>query len=1301
MNFVTAKINLVVCLHAGRAIRVMGASLALLLFSLPLFSQTNQGTIQGGVFDQTGGAIAGATVTVIDVARGVSRPLATDSAGAYVAPNLIPGMYTVRGEAKGFQTLERSNILLEVGQTTRVDLVLQPGAQTQTITVSAESVTINTSDATLGGTVSNDTLVSLPMNGRDFKNFMSLRPGVTTMQGGGLDTWAANGTRAEDVGYLVDGLRVDESYTGQSLMNSNTPSGGSSTGLPLDAIQEINNQQNPKAEVGWKPGSIVNIGIKSGTNTLHGTGFAFGRDTAFDARNFFDPAPNPQQPVDFEEFGGNLGGRILKDKLFWFGAYEGQRYTVGNIGSTTEPATVSLGGCTIGSAVTCGDVTHSIVDACLSIINGGLTISPLSAHLVGLDALTSSNGGASFTGGSCAVSPQNFTPGASFSPYPTIAGNIGTNAINLNTTAINQEDNGIGKIDYHINDRNTVYGEYFYALGNGIFPTPTTLSIPNGGPNSSPFAQLLGPIQPQLVSGAWNFTPTSTRINEFRVGFNRYHQAYTSVDAGQSGTAVNPLLYGFNTGQTDSKVFGMPSISIGGGISGFGGGQSKLVGPDGSLQLLDHFSLVHGNHSFKFGGEFLWNYVTVYSNSAGKGTFSFANQSGFTNLQNFLQGMLKTSGNCCTIQEGDFTRHLRNQDYSLFLQDDWRMSRKVILNFGLRWEYNSVLTETHNLLATFDPNVGLEQVGTGIPPLKSPYPGSFKNFSPRLGFAWDINGNGKTVVRAGGSLMYSYLPVIDFNAVAQVMGITQNSTGATIIDAACPAPVGCPGGGTMKVGSQSLKALGPTGVDLGWNAQTTACVSGGTTTCGSVIPSSAFKFQCGDSLAPNAAPGDPAGCIAFTVDPKLSTPWIGTWNVGIQRAITNSLSLDASYVGTHGGALAGIVDLNQAALGSGFTAAQLACVYSAAGSPVPGSNPGSDCGDPSQASLVNEFATRPFASKFPYLTYINELTNLDRSNYNALQVTLTQRASHGLSFLAGYTFSKAMDQASTNSFVAIPLNSANPGALYGPSDFDIRNRFTLTTTYNIPGIKAPGQMLEGWQINSIVNLSGALPWTAKDTADDFSGNGESSNKDVNGGTWVFVGNPSDFNGPNLPAGVPCWSGTGSPKLSNGGLSPLQGCPAGAIVSPTVKVATAPPAACTAAATALGPSAVGALNLYGCYVKGNSVLVPPALGTYQDGQRNIFRDSGFRNWDLSITKTWKYRERYNAQFRAEFFNILNHTNFANPGGIGGGAGFNSATGGNQPSTALGCGCVTPDQAAPNPVLGSGSARAMELGLKLNF
>jgi hypothetical protein len=298
-----------------------------------------------------------------------------------------------------------------------------------------------------------------------------------------------------------------------------------------------------------------------------------------------------------------------------------------------------------------------------------------------------------------------------------------------------------------------------------------------------------------------------------------------------------------------------------------------------------------------------------------------------------------------------------------------------------------------------------------------------------------------------------------------------------------------------------------------------------------------------------------------------------------------------------------------------------------------------------------------------------------------------------LSFLAGYTFAHSLDEASTNSFVAIPLNSSNPNALYGPSDFDIRNRLTITTTYNIPGIKVPGQMLEGWQINSIITLNGAMPWSAKDTGDDFSGTGENSNKDYFGENWVFVGNPSDFKGPNLPNGIPCWGGTGSSTLT-----PLQDCGLNSTYT------SGPPPACTAAVNQMysganAVSAEAAVNVYGCYVKGNSVLIPPALGTFWDGQRNIFRDSGFRNWDLSVTKTWKYRERYSAQFRAEVFNVLNHPDFANPGGIGGGAGFNSATSGNSPGAQLGCGCITPDQAAPNPVLGAGSSRAMELGLKL--
>ena len=1210
MKFLAAKVMPVLRLES--MFRALGAMLALLLLSVPLFSQANQGTIQGSVFDQTGGAIAGATVTVLDVARGVSRPLTTDNAGLYVATNLTPGLYTVRGEAKGFQTLERSNITVEVGQNVRIDLTLQPGAQTQTVTVTSEAVAINTSDATLGGTINQDVLVSLPMNGRDFKNLTQLEPGVTAYQGGGIDTWSANGTRAEDVGYLVDGLRMDEAYTGNSVVNSPMPAGDAATGLPVDAIQEINNQANPKAEAGWKPGSIINIGVKSGTNTLHGTAFAYGRDTSFDARNPFLTA---NQQVGLEQFGGNVGGRIVKDKLFWFADYEGLRYTVDGGISRTTPATVST-----------GSASTSLIDACNVVNNAFIAnatnpqVSPLSAQISGLTFSGAAN--------SCAIRPTNYTPGPTESLFPTSA--VGTQ-VYVNLPNIAREDNGIAKFDYHISDKHSVSGAYFY--GTGGITTPANFGQPGIPSTSNPFANSYGATA-QLVTTAWNWAISSTQVNELRVGYDHFNQDYHSVDEN-----VNPLAYGFNTGASDPKTFGFPSIKIT-GFTSFGGAQHKVVGPDGSTQVLDHFSLVHGNHTFKFGGEFIDNTVTSYQNNGGKGVFAF------TNLQNFLTGSVKSTGN--SILVGSPARNLGNKDYALFGQDDWRVSRNVMVNLGLRWEYNSVLTETHNLIGNFSPTQGLVQAGNQV---KAPFNGDFRNFSPRLGVAWDVRGNGKTVLRAGGSLMYSYLPILSYAALAQTLGLTLAPTGATVVtQGACAA--GCAGSGTIAVVRAAVPGatLTPT-----WRAQSAACVSGGTTTCGTIFPTNTLSIKCGDGLS-----GDPSPCITLAMDPNYRTSQIDTWTLGIQQAVTNTLSLDVRYVGTHGARLESLTDINRAALGSGFTAPQLTA------------------GDPSVASASLENASRPFASKFPYLSDINWQASTASSNYNALQVTLTQRVWHGLNFLAGYTYSHGLDDASTNSFSTIPTDGVSPRAMYASSDFDIRNRFTLSMSYAIPGMKSPAQLLQGWQISSVVTLQSGSPWTAKDTANDFSGTGQISNTDYFGGLWNFVGNRSDFTSGNTP--IPCWAGSGANKLA--------GC-----------TLTTKPQACINAASNAAQTAV--LNSVGCFVSlnGNSALLPPALGTFGNAGRNIFRDGGFKNLDLSITKDWKFKERYDAQFKAEIFNVLNLVNLSNPGGIGSGAGYTDPSQGQGGS--FGCGCVTPDQAAPNPVLGSGSPRAMQLGLKLTF
>src|SRR6266478_10117010 len=347
------------------------AAISLLVCS-PLVAQTNTGRILGTVSDSTGAALNGAHVVITDVQRGISRALTTDESGAYVAPDLVPGTYKVHAEAKGFRTVERINILLEVAKDVAVDFTLQPGEVKETVVVSEEVPLLDTTSSALGGTLSNGEINDLPLNGRNYENLLQLRPGVTRYPGGGFSTTSTNGLRAEDNGYIIDGLFNSEPYSGQGIINGAGIAGDSATILPIDSIQEFNLQVNPPAEYGWKPGSIVNVGIKSGTNGLHGTAFIFGRDGAMDARNYFNCAnnpcavgqsPSPKNHRTLEQFGESVGGPIIKDKAFFFGAYEGQRYDVGNqFGGVTSPSMVSMpdaGNCLV---LTTGDCANSIPD---------------------------------------------------------------------------------------------------------------------------------------------------------------------------------------------------------------------------------------------------------------------------------------------------------------------------------------------------------------------------------------------------------------------------------------------------------------------------------------------------------------------------------------------------------------------------------------------------------------------------------------------------------------------------------------------------------------------------------------------------------------------------------------------------------------------------------------------------------------------------------------------------------------------------------------------------------------------------
>src|SRR5689334_14857482 len=295
------------------------------LLSVPVFSQGSQGAVQGAVFDSTGANIPGATVTITDVDRGTTRVLVSDEAGQYAAAGLTAGTYKVRGELVGFAPVERANVKVEVGNNTRVDLTLMPGGQAETITITDEVAAVNTTTATLGGIVSNQEIQSLPLNGRNFFRLLDLRPGVVTVPGGGSGSSSSNGRRLGSDVLLVEGVTQFDMATSNNLINGSGKGAGgdASNMLPLDAIQEFNTQQNAPAEYGWRDGSVVNVGIKSGTNKIHGSAYTFYRDAKLtDAANFFTHSVTP---ATLKQFGGTLGGSIIKDKLFWFVAYEGLR----------------------------------------------------------------------------------------------------------------------------------------------------------------------------------------------------------------------------------------------------------------------------------------------------------------------------------------------------------------------------------------------------------------------------------------------------------------------------------------------------------------------------------------------------------------------------------------------------------------------------------------------------------------------------------------------------------------------------------------------------------------------------------------------------------------------------------------------------------------------------------------------------------------------------------------------------------------------------------------------------------------
>ena len=1120
------------------------AMLAVVMAVCPwIQAQSAEGRIVGSVVDQSGAVVAGAKVTMTNTGTNFGRQVTTTSSGDYAVANLEPGTYVVSAEATGFKKTVSTPVLLEVSREVRVDLKLMPGAVTETVTVTAEGALVDTTDTTLNGVLSNKAINELPVQGRDFQNLLELHPGVQRTPGGGFHSVTSNGNRPDDNNFFIDGADDNDVYYGETVVNDAGVQGTPASFLPLDSIQEFNTQEGPAADYGVKPGVVMNIGIKSGTNTVHGSAYYFHRNAAFDARNYFNPNPAPVASLIMHEFGASLGGPIKKNKWFYFVNYEGIRDKVGNPALTDSPVTTSI-----------GDSTYSIVDA-IAECQADSSCSPLSLSLSNL------------------FLPN---PGSTLNPNDPAG-------INFNFNNKNRGDNLVAKSDYTLTSHHVLSARLIYSNTNQTEEDTLPLR-PEWLSTTSPTTQVFGVSLASTFGAHWT--------NEARFSYNRFNEIIYPADHN-----VNPLKYGLNTGVTDPRLFGFPRISPGGEFNYMGGNSSWPLAttPSKTNSFSDTVSYTHGRHALRFGGSFRFGDVDYFRAGYGRGRVDFRH------LQNFVTGDVRR----WRFLYGDPGRNVSQKAFGLFLQDDFHIRSNVTLNLGLRYDVTAPIKDSRDLLANYVPVLngqpgGIVQVGQGI---DSPYPTKYNNLSPRVGIAWDLFGTGKTVVRGAFGMIFEQPSIRTF--MFNGGGLNLNPSGIPYATD--------PNSGILtqpKGTITSFLQISSDGSLINWTPE------------GPIFPGGAGANFCD---VPNGVLGG-TQCDVFGVDPRLKTPYVLNWNLNLQQQLDRNSVLQVAYVANHGVKLYSITDINQVdpALDDGSEAF---------GRPL------------NTACPVEQGGLGLGGPCFPYIGYLSYLSNHSNSIYHSLQATLTHRYAHGLYLLAGYTWSHAIDTATSN-LAGVPPNSLDYNAQRGNGDEDIRHRFTLSVTYDLPSRKSPLQMLEGWQVTSIVNLQSGAPYTLSDSSNDLSGSGEFNDR------WNFWGNPSDIH----------WSAT----------TPIPFFPDG----------TTNPA-CVAHAD---PDAD--LADYGCFQQGSAVITPPAFYTFGNMRRNIFRGPAFANWDFSLSKAWRLSERFRVQFRGEVFNILNHTNFD-------GVFLNTDL--SSPGD-MGLVRFTPDVAASNPVIGSGGSRHIQLAVK---
>jgi len=794
-----------------------------------LAAQSFRGTIRGEITDAHGLAVPDAKVVARNLGTSETRELTADKDGSFRFVELPVGQYEVSAIAAGFEEVRVPQVRVEVGVATTVNLALsQVKGHVEKIEVTENVPLVETSSTTLSQVVDHTMVQELPLNGRDFGKLVALAPGVTVEGSGvagtekGFGQFNINGNRDRSNNYNLDGTDNNDPFFNNSALNQVGITGAPATLLPLDSIQEFNLQSQFDAEYGRNSGSVVNIVTRSGSNQFHGSAYWFNRNSFFDARNYFntkfqeDGSPNPQTPFNNNNFGGSLGGPILHDKLFFFVAYEGQRERVGSDFNLLVPSQAEI------------QQAQQLATS-----NPYYTVATVNPALIQITNIfpTSDNNSLAY-----AVQDQN------------------------------NNNNLIAKADFRLNDSNTISARYAYGQSDQIFPLGSLGGFGSGSRLQN-FTQI-SPTHVQVISVNWLTTFSSSKLNEVRFGYSRFNTSFNSSDATPGNPYfIDPAALGLDMG---TGHVGLPEIDFNGVIENLGATAYSV--PRGRLsetfQVLDNFTYITGRNTWKFGGEYHRYDVQSYNDNLERGLLdvnscwqteddcvSFSGDPIVDALTNFYLGNFYAVNNI-----GNTNRFTFNNNLGFFAQDEIRVSPRLTLTAGLRWEYISPLAEKNNLLSNFDAAGNLVQVGSPTLPLA--YHRDMNNFAPRLGFSWNAWRN--LVVRAAYGFYYDYTPQNNLIAnYTNSAGIATNPVDSLL-------------GSPYFVGGQDFNFES-------WNGNATGAV-----------------------FTPTVYPQS-----IFVTDTGLRAPYVQSWNLNIQQQIGKSVAYEIGYVGSKGTRLTRLYDANQ------------------------------------------------------------------------------------------------------------------------------------------------------------------------------------------------------------------------------------------------------------------------------------------------------------------------------------------------------------------------------------------------------